>query len=226
MWAVCSIFCDIIIAISMSCLVRLYTVGFFTRHEAERIVAALSQAGGHGHFHHRQKASPSGGRNRNFNQFVSPRTLYACINDVMHSLAVTTLIYLILYFSFPTKPYHATPMMILAKLYSNAMMVIFNSRIHIAGGREPHSAAPLHISFGDQSRGENLDSIEARVVAQPEVIHIQRDIVVHHDEVKTKEQARIYHFIRGSCSRLIHCRCSDSEEGFQLSDKALKWGDY
>jgi hypothetical protein len=43
---------------------------------------------------------------------------------------------IILYYAIPDKAYHACPATILAKLYSNSMLAIFNSRIRIVGGRD------------------------------------------------------------------------------------------
>ncbi|KAF9262829.1 hypothetical protein L218DRAFT_840393, partial [Marasmius fiardii PR-910] len=42
---------------------------------------------------------------------------------------------LILFLVFPATPYHITAALILAKVYSNSLLVIFNSRVRIVGGR-------------------------------------------------------------------------------------------
>ncbi|KAG7096063.1 hypothetical protein E1B28_006744 [Marasmius oreades] len=47
---------------------------------------------------------------------------------------------LILFQVFPDLPYHMAPALILAKLYSNSMMVILNSRVKIVGGRGQESS--------------------------------------------------------------------------------------
>ncbi|KAG7091823.1 hypothetical protein E1B28_008227 [Marasmius oreades] len=42
---------------------------------------------------------------------------------------------LILFLAFPTQDYHITPALALSKLYSNSLLVVFNSRVQIQGGR-------------------------------------------------------------------------------------------
>ncbi|KAF9258132.1 hypothetical protein L218DRAFT_1067158 [Marasmius fiardii PR-910] len=49
--------------------------------------------------------------------------------------ATVATVELILFLGFTAKPYHITAALILAKIYSNSMMVIFNTRVEIAGGR-------------------------------------------------------------------------------------------
>ncbi|KAJ8081399.1 hypothetical protein PM082_007239 [Marasmius tenuissimus] len=42
---------------------------------------------------------------------------------------------LILFLVFPTQDYHITPALALAKVYSNSLLVVFNSRVRISGSR-------------------------------------------------------------------------------------------
>lgn len=42
---------------------------------------------------------------------------------------------LILFLAFPTEDYHITPALALAKVYSNSLLVVFNSRVRIQNGR-------------------------------------------------------------------------------------------
>jgi hypothetical protein len=45
-----------------------------------------------------------------------------------------------LFFGYLHTNYYTVPVLIIAKLYSNALLVIFNSCMHIAGGREEYSS--------------------------------------------------------------------------------------
>ncbi|KAF8062235.1 hypothetical protein FPV67DRAFT_1367335, partial [Lyophyllum atratum] len=50
--------------------------------------------------------------------------------------ALVALTYLFLFFKFPETNYYAVPVLIIAKLYCNTLLVLFNSRMRITGGRE------------------------------------------------------------------------------------------
>ncbi|KIJ36603.1 hypothetical protein M422DRAFT_34164 [Sphaerobolus stellatus SS14] len=50
--------------------------------------------------------------------------------------ATVAIIDIILYLVFPHQDYHTAPALTLAKLYSNTLLVIFNSRLRIVGGRD------------------------------------------------------------------------------------------
>lgn len=43
---------------------------------------------------------------------------------------------LILFFRFPKTNYYTVPVLVIAKLYCNTLLVLFNSRMRIVGGRE------------------------------------------------------------------------------------------
>jgi hypothetical protein len=51
-------------------------------------------------------------------------------------VAVAAMLDLVLYYAFPRYAYHSCVAAILGKLYSNSLLVIFNSRIRIVGGRD------------------------------------------------------------------------------------------
>ena len=108
--------------------------------------------------------------------------------DLSWYTAVTTLIHVILYFTFPTKPYHATPSTIVTKLYSNSMMVIFNSRIRVVGGRDDRSDLRLPISFGGKGQVGHSATLEARAAAELGTVHVQEEVWVHSDTVEMKAQ--------------------------------------
>ncbi|KAF9262841.1 hypothetical protein L218DRAFT_928877 [Marasmius fiardii PR-910] len=67
---------------------------------------------------------------------------------------------LILFLVFPSAPYHITAALILAKLYSNSMMVIFNTRMKIVGGRG-QSASSGHVITTSEAH-INLESIDQK----------------------------------------------------------------
>jgi hypothetical protein len=46
------------------------------------------------------------------------------------------IINLILFFGYPETTYYTVPVLIIAKLYCNTLLVLFNSRMRIVGGRE------------------------------------------------------------------------------------------
>lgn len=54
---------------------------------------------------------------------------------LIHAAAVAT-VDIILFLSFPHNNYHTTPALTLAKLYTNTLVLIFNSRMRIVGGRD------------------------------------------------------------------------------------------
>lgn len=67
---------------------------------------------------------------------ASYQLLRPSVGDVCLFLAVVALIDLILFLAFPHATYHTVPAQSLSKLYSNAILVLFNSRVKIRGGRE------------------------------------------------------------------------------------------
>ena len=56
--------------------------------------------------------------------------------------AVAASVDIILYYAFPHNSYHSCAATILAKLYSNSLLAIFNSRLKIVGGRDWRSSDP------------------------------------------------------------------------------------
>ncbi|KAF8886118.1 hypothetical protein BD779DRAFT_1673302 [Infundibulicybe gibba] len=50
--------------------------------------------------------------------------------------AVVETVAIVLFFAFPHNSYYQTPALVLAKLYSNTLLVVFNSRLRIINGRD------------------------------------------------------------------------------------------
>lgn len=94
------------------------------------------------------------------------------------------LVSLILYYAFPGLPFHTPAAEVLSKLYSNSALAIFNSRIHIVGGRESthESTNMMHISISPNNvRPLPRNKFESMPRATP--IHIQEDVYVHSDAI-------------------------------------------
>lgn len=55
---------------------------------------------------------------------------------------------LLLFLLLPEKDYHITPALSLSKFYSNSLLVIFNSRLHIPGSRGVDSESSRNVNVG------------------------------------------------------------------------------
>ncbi|GLB39817.1 hypothetical protein LshimejAT787_0703270 [Lyophyllum shimeji] len=64
--------------------------------------------------------------------------------------ALVAVINLFLFFRYPDTNYYTVPVLIIAKLYCNTLLVLFNSRMRIAGGRE--DAPPSTTTFDLSTR--------------------------------------------------------------------------
>ncbi|KIP12190.1 hypothetical protein PHLGIDRAFT_113969 [Phlebiopsis gigantea 11061_1 CR5-6] len=111
------------------------------------------------------------------------RTTHNLINKVVRLVietgsltAVMAVLSLILYYSFPGLPYHVPVATVLSKLYSNSALAIFNSRIHIVGGKESTDhQGTVHLSVSRGSRRPLTRTLDT--------IHIQEDVYVHADDI-------------------------------------------
>ncbi|KAF8909916.1 hypothetical protein CPB85DRAFT_1414242 [Mucidula mucida] len=98
---------------------------------------------------------------------------------------------LILFLTFPDATYHTVPAQSLAKLYSNAVLVLFNSRIKIRGGREeakdshesdielPYSTTSTGFQFGGPLK------FNPRSVSQRESRPNNVDVSSWEDDIQT-----------------------------------------
>lgn len=86
----------------------------------------------------------------------------------------------ILYYTFPSKPYFVAPSVIMAKCYSNSLLAIFNSRIHVIGGRMSQND-DAHISFGNFQRA--TDPTDPRAASNM-TVQIQEEVYVHSDALQ------------------------------------------
>lgn len=115
---------------------------------------------------------------------------------------------LILYYACPNTPYHVTAATVLAKLYSNSVLAIFNARIRIVGGRDGHSdggadtenaAGKVHLSLhptglglGLVGMGKGASGGSQRKMGGggADAIRVQEDVYVHADEIPLEVQVR------------------------------------
>ncbi|KIP12183.1 hypothetical protein PHLGIDRAFT_124345 [Phlebiopsis gigantea 11061_1 CR5-6] len=95
--------------------------------------------------------------------------------------ATAATLMLILYVALPHRAYFSTVGAILAKLYANSLLVLFNSRIRIAGSRNWPSHARGVSS--DESAAHTARVFSPRRAAMAlGGVHIQEQVVVHADE--------------------------------------------
>jgi len=108
--------------------------------------------------------------------------------------ALSSSIDLILYFSFPHNAYHACVALILTKLYSNSLLVIFNSRIQIVGSRNwmPDNH---YLSYSSSDGSQNPAPKPTPVVLNPRAaatalggIRVDEEIWVNSDNIQMKNQ--------------------------------------
>lgn len=59
-------------------------------------------------------------------------------------LATVATVDLILFFAFPKNNYHTTPALTIAKLYTNSLVLTFNSRMRVIGGRDGTHTSESH----------------------------------------------------------------------------------
>jgi hypothetical protein len=95
--------------------------------------------------------------------------------------ALTTIVFFIIYYKFK-EPYYVCPATFLAKIYSNSLMAIFNSRIRVYKGREWYAeeAANVHISLVprfDNGSGGNSNRVGSRLTG----VHVQEEVWIHSD---------------------------------------------
>lgn len=63
------------------------------------------------------------------------------------SAALVAITNLFLFFKYPETNYYTCPVLIIAKLYCNTLLVLFNSRMRITGGREEAHATHTTTDF-------------------------------------------------------------------------------
>ena len=105
----------------------------------------------------------------------------------------------ILYFSSQDKPYYVCAIMVLGKLYSNSLLLLFNNRIRIIGGRgstRSGSGSNLHISFSGATQRLSSEIIPTqpnvcrRIAAdQPgAAVYVREEVYVHTNAFEMDER--------------------------------------
>lgn len=100
---------------------------------------------------------------------------------------------LILYVALPQRLYFSTIGAILAKLYANSLLVMFNSRIRMAGSRNWPSHArgissDLAASQTSPQHGAARAFNSRAAAVSLNGIHVQEQVVVHTDEAISDER--------------------------------------
>ena len=107
-----------------------------------------------------------------------------------------------MYYAFPHKAFHSCPATILAKLYSNSMLAIFNSRIRIVGSRDWTGSGDVISMDSHAPRGATAGSVGPIVftrATRTEIstfgagksstggIHVEREVWTEGDGADDKE---------------------------------------
>ena len=105
------------------------------------------------------------------------------------------LVSLILYYAFPEVPFHTPAAEVLSKLYSNSALAIFNSRIHIVGGREPtNPSTSMHISISpDAVTPLTRNKIRSKTRRSTPIRFNHESVYAHSGAVQLEEMVRVTH---------------------------------
>lgn len=90
---------------------------------------------------HDNPRHPHRHRNRHTYRCVLPTPLHAYANLTPTRAAVVAILVLVLFLAFPADGYYICGVLVIAKLYSTSLLVLFNSRMHIVGGRNEYSCS-------------------------------------------------------------------------------------
>ncbi|TFK31424.1 hypothetical protein BDQ12DRAFT_740025 [Crucibulum laeve] len=120
--------------------------------------------------------------------------------------ATVAVIDVVLFLAFRQNNYHTAPALILGKLYSNTMVLIFNSRVHISGGRsdtqdrsESHyNSYPLSMAARNSSTPR-----ETQAQVQPAGMNVPLDGIKIQDEVWTSD-IHVHELKASSFQHFIH----------------------
>ncbi|EKM52232.1 uncharacterized protein PHACADRAFT_198296 [Phanerochaete carnosa HHB-10118-sp] len=128
----------------------------------------------------------------------------AIITRVVHLIvktgvltALSAILVLVLYVALPSRAYYACIGAILAKLYSNSLLVLFNTRMHIRGGRNGpshvHTGPPVRASIRSASHAAAAVSLGApggaTTMSSFGGVHVHEQVWVHTDGMEMKERS-------------------------------------
>ncbi|KIP12185.1 hypothetical protein PHLGIDRAFT_98571 [Phlebiopsis gigantea 11061_1 CR5-6] len=96
-----------------------------------------------------------------------------------------------LYFGFPHNNYHACVALVLAKLYSNSLLVLFNTRARVVGGRNWTPDVIHELRRGGSAPTQQVPvSLSARSAASSlGGVHVHEEIWVNTDDMEMHERA-------------------------------------
>lgn len=101
--------------------------------------------------------------------------------------ALMATIDLILFMAFPHTAYHAAIALTLAKLYSNSMLVILNSRIRIIGGRNPIPGDTIAVDMSTGYRGGPKFATRRSELTTLGGVHIQEQTWTESESIPMEE---------------------------------------
>jgi hypothetical protein len=104
--------------------------------------------------------------------------------------AITAMLALILFFACEGKPYFSVPSIVLAKFYSNSLMVLFNTRMRIIDGRDSGNL-PLTMRASLSSMHIGSNNTRHSVASRLGNIHVREDVWIEADEETTIGEASI-----------------------------------
>ena len=119
---------------------------------------------------------------------------------------------LALYYAFPLNSYHSCIATILGKLYSNSLLVVFNSRIRISSGRDWTSETQeIDVSLHDHARRSSIRAPIrfARTPRSPTAtsfpggIYVEEEVWTDRVGIPLVNQVSSEHI-----TRLVLCSCS------------------
>ena len=100
---------------------------------------------------------------------------------------------LILYYSFPGLPFHTPIAAVLSKLYSNSALAIFNSRIHILGGRDTtNGSGHTHISLNPTVAGVGSLANKIDSCIPTGQVHVHEEVYVHAEGGLPLEDLKVF----------------------------------
>ena len=145
------------------------------------------------HARARQQTRETRRRDQRPHQYALPLPLSTTPLTTPVRTALVTLTFLVIYYAC-AEPYFVCPATFLAKVYSNSLLAVFNSRIRILGGREWDAAvaADVHLSLATGCAGGAMG--HALACAPPSSadtlgsVRVREDVWVHRDGIEMKDR--------------------------------------
>lgn len=122
--------------------------------------------------------------------------------------AVAAIVDISLYFGFPHNNYHACVALVLAKLYSNSLLVLFNTRARVVGGRNWTPDVIHELRRDSNAPTQQMPvSLDARSAASSlGGVHVHEEIWVNTDDMEMHERVRHHPYSADLSIRLTEVR--------------------